>query len=102
MLRPSGGRPARDLRGDRAAVDLLLTDVVMPEMLGPELAVEASGRRPGLRVLYMSGYVHQVVAGMEDEQADAFSFVEKPFTGDTLLSAIRLALDASPAGAGAT
>jgi PAS domain S-box-containing protein len=75
-------------------VDLLLTDVVMPEMLGPELVAEATRRRPDLKTLYMSGYIHQVIAGVDADATDEFAFIEKPFTGETLRQAVRSALDA--------
>jgi len=73
-------------------VDLLLTDVIMPEMLGPELVERASALRPQLRVLYMSGYTHQAIARRQVTDSDV-AFVEKPFTAQALLAAVREALD---------
>jgi PAS domain S-box-containing protein len=94
VLLAARGRLALEMLEDNAhAVDLLLTDVVMPEMLGTELAVEATRRHPGLKVLYMSGYIHQAIAAMDGRGADDLRFVEKPFTRDTLLMAVRASLD---------
>ena len=72
-------------------IDLLLTDVVMPEMLGPELVERATAIRSDLRVLYMSGYIHQATGQDPPEDLDV---VEKPFTAHELLSRVRQALDA--------
>ena len=74
-------------------IDLLLTDVVMPGMLGPELVERATAARPGLRAVFMSGYVAQMVELMEGDRGD-FAFIEKPFTVDALLDGVRDALDA--------
>jgi len=71
--------------------DLLLTDVVMPGMTGPELAKALRARRPGLRVLYMSGYTPGVLnpRGHLDEHS---SLLQKPFNRDALLAAVARAL----------
>ncbi len=74
-------------------IDLLLTDVVMPGMLGPELVQRATAVRPGLTAVFMSGYVAQMVELMEGDRGD-FAFIEKPFTVDALLTGVRDALDA--------
>jgi PAS domain S-box-containing protein len=73
-------------------VDLLLSDVIMPEMLGPELVEQATALRPQLRVLYMSGYTHQAIARQQVADSDV-AFVEKPFTAQALLAAVREVLD---------
>jgi two-component system, cell cycle sensor histidine kinase and response regulator CckA len=66
-------------------LDLLLTDVSMPDLSGPELAARARVMRPSLRVLYMSGSAEDDLA--IDEQAGV-GFLEKPFAPDALVSAI--------------
>ncbi|HKT06116.1 MAG TPA: response regulator [Rugosimonospora sp.] len=68
--------------------DLLVTDVVMPGMTGPELARTLRERRPDLRVLYMSGYTASVL-GPEEESAELSGFIQKPFNRDTLLAAVQ-------------
>jgi PAS domain S-box-containing protein len=74
-------------------IDLLLTDVVMPDMLGNELADRVAAIRPGIPVLYMSGYAQAMLdtQGALDGRID---LLEKPFTEKTVLSRIREALDA--------
>jgi CheY-like chemotaxis protein len=101
VLSAPSGRVALDLCAQRdERVDLLLTDVIMPEMLGPELAERAVAGRPGLRVLFMSGYSHQMIARRRVAEHEV-AFVEKPFTSETLLAGVREALDGGPHEPGA-
>lgn len=74
-------------------LDLLLTDVVMPEMSGKELYEALVGRYPGLRVIYMSGYTEDVIAhrGVMDE---GVNFIQKPFAVQSLAAKVREVLDA--------
>ncbi len=74
------------------SVDLLLTDMVMPDLSGPELAAIMLDRVPGLRVLCMSGYAEQSAAyqGLGGAVAD---FIAKPFTAEQLLCRVRSLLD---------
>jgi FixJ family two-component response regulator len=73
----------------------LLTDVVMPEMSGPELAVELRAQHPQLPVLYMSGYTDDVLSTHELSQ-DATAFLRKPFGNAELIVAARALLDTQP------
>lgn len=73
-------------------IDLLLTDVVMPDMLGNELAERIRGLRPALPVLYMSGYA-QAVLDDQGALASDVDLLEKPFTENTILSRVRQVLD---------
>jgi PAS domain S-box-containing protein len=77
-------------------VDLLLTDVIMPQMSGPELAGHLAALRPGLKVLYMSGYPGEIIARrrVADTEA-ALPLLPKPFTRETLGWKIRQVLDAA-------
>jgi CheY-like chemotaxis protein len=76
-------------------VDLLLTDVVMPEMSGRELANRVRERLRDLPVLYMSGYAGDVLR-RHGVMATGSGYVEKPFEARTLLLAVRRALEQSP------
>jgi PAS domain S-box-containing protein len=71
-------------------IHLLLTDVVMPEVDGMELAKRAEVMRPGLRVLFMSGYANDV--SNSREMIGASQFIEKPFNIGTLIGKIETAL----------
>jgi CheY-like chemotaxis protein len=72
--------------------DLLITDVVMPGGSGPEVFERAVVARPGLRVLYMSGYTDDAVA-REHLVKPGVAFIQKPFTGEDLARKVREALD---------
>ncbi|HEX8050497.1 MAG TPA: ATP-binding protein, partial [Solirubrobacterales bacterium] len=74
-------------------IDLLLTDVVMPDLLGTDLAERVREARPGLPVIYMSGYNHEVLAPETMLGNDYSAFLEKPFSSETLLRTIDGLLD---------
>jgi len=78
-----------------AQVDLLLTDIIMPEMDGPSLVRLLLKQRPDLRVLYMSGYAEQRPLD-SDPSAQVVNYIEKPFSPLGLLAAVRDALDDAP------
>ena len=81
-------RVAREYRGP---IHLLLSDLVMPQMTGRELAERLSRLRPDLKVLFMSGY-GVGAAPRQEIPADA-AYIEKPFTADAMGGAIRSLLD---------
>jgi signal transduction histidine kinase len=90
------GRDAVRVAGEALGrVDLLVTDVVMPGLGGRALFAELAARRPGLRVLYMSGYTDDDVLrrGLLDP---GMAFLEKPFTATGLARAVRAVLDGPP------
>ncbi len=74
-------------------IDLLLTDVVMPEMNGPALAQRLVAARPDLRVLFISGYAN---VGFPIDATANVSFLTKPFQGSALLTKVREVLGRGP------
>ena len=66
------------------APDLLITDVVMPSLSGPELVAEVHRRRPGVRVLFISGFAPQHLFERGLDSLDSTSFLAKPFSGAEL------------------
>ncbi|MDP3220468.1 MAG: PAS domain S-box protein [Deltaproteobacteria bacterium] len=74
-------------------IHLLLTDVVMPQMSGPELARRLTQARPGMRVLCMSGYTDDSVI-RHGVLAAELAFIQKPLTPETLTQRVREVLDA--------
>ena len=83
------------LRQDELAVDLLLTDVVMPGMNGAALAHAGRALRPGLPILFMSGFVDADAVRFKVWD-DAVRFLKKPFTEELFLGNIREILGAIP------
>jgi CheY-like chemotaxis protein len=74
-------------------IDLLLTDVVMPQMQGNEVARVIAADRPGLRVLFMSGYAEPALGAGWSLEPGAI-LLEKPFTEPTVLALVRRVLEA--------
>lgn len=89
VLQASGGEEALALarRGD-AAIDLLLTDIVMPEMSGVELANRMEQERPDMRILFMTGYAEEVVVnqGILGKHREC---IGKPFTQEQITKKVR-------------
>jgi signal transduction histidine kinase/ActR/RegA family two-component response regulator len=73
-------------------IDLLITDVIMPGMSGPEVARRLAGLRPGLRILYVSGYADDAL-GQHGVLEPDVAFLPKPFTVRELARKVRAVLD---------
>lgn len=93
VLQAANGEEALRLLGETTQrVDLLLTDVVLPQMSGPELVRQLRVQRPELKALYMSGYTEDAVLRRGLVEPDMV-FIQKPFNIATLRSKIRAALE---------
>jgi PAS domain S-box-containing protein len=79
---------AFQLADDHPSIDLLLTDVVMPGLSGPELTRQLLAGRPTLKVIYMSGYTDDAIL-QHEVLKPGIAFLNKPFTGQTLGNKIR-------------
>jgi CheY-like chemotaxis protein len=96
MLEPAGyaildvGDPLHALRIVREQpIDLLLTDVVMPLMKGPELAAKLLAVRPSTKILLMSAYP------IAETAASGWAFISKPFSVESLIEKVRQVLKPS-------
>ncbi len=89
VLEAEDGHMALELASMHAGpIELLMTDVVMPGISGRELAQRIGRIRPGIKVLYMSGYTDQAVVHHGVLEADAM-LLQKPFTVSTLTAKLR-------------
>ncbi len=87
VLQARHGESALDLAAKyQGPIDLLLTDVIMPRLNGPELASKLAVIRPGIKVLYVSGYPRNELVPTAD-------FLKKPFTPSELVRQVRRILD---------
>ena len=103
MLTPSGFAvlPAANATAAMELVDvhagpihMLLTDVVLPDLIGPDLAHHVRRRRPGIRVVYMSGFLTHPGADLASLRGES-AFVQKPFSASALAQKVREQLDAA-------
>lgn len=87
------GDAIRKTEGNTEKIDLLLTDVIMPELSGPELAKRLRVLLPSLKVLYMSGYPGEFIArhGISNTET---AYLQKPFSQAALTGKMREVLDA--------
>jgi two-component system cell cycle sensor histidine kinase/response regulator CckA len=103
ILESAGYKVVEASRGEEAikrfaakngSIDLLLTDVVMPEMSGKEVADRVCELRPSTKVLFMSGYTDEAIVhhGVLDSNVE---FIQKPFTPAALAKKVREVLDSA-------
>jgi DNA-binding NtrC family response regulator len=79
------------VQSNSGSIDLLLSDVVMRRMSGPELAERLQASHPSLKVAYMSGYTGELMAN-RDILKPGVTLLEKPFTRAALLNTIHAML----------
>ena len=84
----SSGSEALTIASEHTKIDLLLTDVMMPEMNGVELAQQFVTLYPEIKVLFMSGYICPSIAhyGIQDSE---HAYLQKPFTPNTLIAKMK-------------
>jgi PAS domain S-box-containing protein len=93
VLQAADGPSALELlRRHTGPVDLLVTDVVMPGMSGPDVAGAVAAMRPGTHVLYISGYTDSSI-GNHGALEPGIAFLQKPFNADVLTRKVREVLD---------
>ena len=96
VLEAPSGRDALNIALKRQSpIHLLLTDVVMPEMSGRDLAEQIKELRPSVKVLYMSGYTDDAVV-LHGILSAEIAYLQKPFSPATLARKVREVLDALP------
>jgi signal transduction histidine kinase len=95
VLSAGTGKEALQLLGEDPRIDLLLTDIVMPEMTGVELARQVRAMRPALPILFASGYADVKTFG---EELEAETVLKKPFRIAEVAARIRDVLEAAGAG----
>lgn len=93
VLLASTGEQALELAASHQdEIDLLLTDVMLPGIKGHELARRVLHTRPGIGVLFMSGYLRPSMANDNTERGFE-AFLQKPFSPNTMLQKVRKLLD---------
>jgi CheY-like chemotaxis protein len=93
VLTAANGVEALELASQfEGRIDVLIADVVMPQMGGPALAARLLPLRPEMKVVYVSGYADEAIGDPEVLSAGA-AFLQKPFTLDSLLHKVREAMD---------
>ena len=85
----AGGKQALSIVDAGRPIDLLITDIEMPDMSGIELSALVRSRRPAVKVLYLSGYVERLFENGYKLQPNE-TFLEKPFSPRALRDAIQL------------
>ena len=93
VLRAHDSVAALEFLQQNTRIDLLLTDVVLPGMNGRELSRKAQSLRPGLKVLFMTGYSRNAIVHQGRLDTDV-ELIQKPITQDQLSARIRTLLDA--------
>jgi len=95
VLQAESGEVALDVvRGHEGRIDLVVSDVVMPNMDGPTMAKELKGLLPGIPIIFVSGYAEDAFAKNLDPDQE-FHFLPKPFSLKQLAAAVKEVMDSS-------
>jgi PAS domain S-box-containing protein len=89
----SAGEAMAMIREHRDHIDLMLTDVIMPDQTGPEVTKAIRKKLPGLKVIYMSGYAENRTGLSADLAHQKTNFLPKPFTMASIANKVRKTLD---------
>jgi DNA-binding NtrC family response regulator len=94
VMSAESGSEALALAADhQGPIDLLITDVVMPDLRGPDLAKQMVAERPGLATLFMSGYMDDALGEETSSLPVPVDFIQKPFLPSALVAKVRQLLD---------
>jgi DNA-binding NtrC family response regulator len=94
MEAANGLEALRKASDQKQTINLLLTDVVMPGMSGPELALHLGREQPAMKVIYMSGYADEAL-GNHGVLAEGMEFLQKPFAPHDLTVRVRESLQSA-------
>jgi two-component system cell cycle sensor histidine kinase/response regulator CckA len=89
----SGSEALRLAAAHQGPIDLLISDVVMPDLHGPELARRLLAERPGMPTLFMSGYMDDALGEEASVLPVPVDFIQKPFTPSSLAAKVSEMLD---------
>jgi two-component system, cell cycle sensor histidine kinase and response regulator CckA len=92
VLEAANGVEALDvIEGHRGKIDLVVSDVVMPEMDGPTLLKELRQRDPSVRIIFVSGYAEEAFKNLPER--DQFAFLPKPYTLKQLVAEVKKTME---------
>jgi CheY-like chemotaxis protein len=95
VLEAGDAQQALTIAGETADIQMLVSDVVMPDLSGPEVASRVRVAHPAIRVLFMSGYTDEAVS-RHGASGGSAAFLQKPFTGRQLARKVREILTRPP------
>jgi CheY-like chemotaxis protein len=95
VLQARHGMEALDLSSNHTdRINLMITDLIMPQMGGRELANVLAPKHPDMKVIYMSGYPNDAIS-QQEISSSSLAFIQKPFTPDILVQKVREVLHSS-------
>jgi len=98
VLEARTGAEGLKIAGEAGEIDLLLADMLLPELSGFDLAEQLREQRPGLKILFVTGYIEGDIVQRSIQELGA-SFLDKPFSPTALLQRVRESVRTAKAGA---